>query len=36
VGPVGVLLGIMPWNFRNYRVARSAAQNLLLGNTLVL
>ncbi|MFF0223692.1 NAD-dependent succinate-semialdehyde dehydrogenase [Streptomyces sp. NPDC004629] len=35
-GPVGVLLGIMPWNFPAYQVARFAAPNLAVGNTLVL
>lgn len=34
--PVGVLLGIMPWNFPYYQVARFAAPNLVLGNTIVL
>ncbi|MGW6454433.1 NAD-dependent succinate-semialdehyde dehydrogenase [Streptomyces sp. NPDC055078] len=34
--PVGVLLGIMPWNFPAYQVARFAAPNLALGNTIVL
>jgi succinate-semialdehyde dehydrogenase/glutarate-semialdehyde dehydrogenase len=34
--PVGPLLGIMPWNFPYYQVARWAAPNLLLGNSLVL
>ena len=34
--PLGVLLGVMPWNFPYYQVARWAAPNLLLGNTLVL
>ncbi|MFC0314291.1 NAD-dependent succinate-semialdehyde dehydrogenase [Gordonia phosphorivorans] len=33
---VGPLLGIMPWNFPYYQVARFAAPNLLLGNTIVL
>ena len=34
--PVGVLLGVMPWNFPYYQVARFAAPNLLLGNTIML
>ena len=34
--PIGPLLGIMPWNFPYYQVARFAAPNLLLGNTIVL
>ncbi|MGP9723816.1 NAD-dependent succinate-semialdehyde dehydrogenase [Corynebacterium sp. AOP40-9SA-29] len=34
--PIGPLLGIMPWNFPYYQVARWAAPNLLLGNSLVL
>lgn len=34
--PVGILLGIMPWNFPAYQVARFAAPNLALGNTIVL
>ncbi|MGV2984387.1 aldehyde dehydrogenase family protein [Microbacterium sp. AGC85] len=34
--PVGVILGIMPWNYPYYQVARLAAPNLLLGNTLLI
>lgn len=34
--PIGVLLGIMPWNFPYYQVARFACPNLLVGNTILL
>jgi succinate-semialdehyde dehydrogenase / glutarate-semialdehyde dehydrogenase len=33
---LGVLLGIMPWNFPYYQVARFAGPNLVTGNTVVL
>jgi len=35
-GPIGALLGIMPWNFPYYQVARFAAPNVVLGNTIIL
>ena len=31
-----MLLGIMPWNFPYYQVARFAGPNLVIGNTIVL
>src|SRR6201988_2325348 len=34
--PVGVLIGIMPWNYPYYQVARFAGPNLTLGNTVIL
>jgi succinate-semialdehyde dehydrogenase / glutarate-semialdehyde dehydrogenase len=33
---VGTLLGIMPWNFPYYQVARFAGPNLVIGNTILL
>jgi succinate-semialdehyde dehydrogenase / glutarate-semialdehyde dehydrogenase len=33
---LGVLLGIMPWNFPYYQVARFAGPNLIIGNTIIL
>lgn len=33
---VGALLGIMPWNFPAYQIARFAGPNLVAGNTVIL
>lgn len=33
---MGPLIGIMPWNFPYYQVARFAAPNLIVGNTILL
>ncbi|WKG13065.1 NAD-dependent succinate-semialdehyde dehydrogenase [Nocardia sp. PE-7] len=34
--PIGVLLGVMPWNFPLYQVVRFAGPNLMLGNTVLI
>nr|ELR5032992.1 NAD-dependent succinate-semialdehyde dehydrogenase [Providencia rettgeri]ELR5033756.1 NAD-dependent succinate-semialdehyde dehydrogenase [Providencia rettgeri] len=34
--PIGVLLTVQPWNFPFYQITRTAAANLMAGNTIVL
>lgn len=34
--PIGPLIGVMPWNFPQYQIARFAAPNLVAGNTILL
>ncbi|MFM2230427.1 MAG: hypothetical protein RL607_1685 [Bacteroidota bacterium] len=34
--PIGVLLGVQPWNFPFYQVARFAAPNIMAGNTILV
>ena len=33
---IGSLIGVMPWNFPYYQVARFVAPNLMVGNTIIL
>ncbi|MCD7973229.1 MAG: NAD-dependent succinate-semialdehyde dehydrogenase [Candidatus Azobacteroides sp.] len=34
--PIGVILSVQPWNFPFYQITRSAAPNIMAGNTIVL
>jgi succinate-semialdehyde dehydrogenase / glutarate-semialdehyde dehydrogenase len=34
--PIGVLLGVQPWNFPYYQLARFAAPNLMAGNVVIV
>ena len=34
--PIGILLGVQPWNFPFYQVARFVAPNIMVGNTLLI
>jgi succinate-semialdehyde dehydrogenase/glutarate-semialdehyde dehydrogenase len=34
--PVGVLLGVEPWNYPYYQIARFAAPNLMVGNVVMV
>ncbi|QGU05830.1 NAD-dependent succinate-semialdehyde dehydrogenase [Corynebacterium comes] len=34
--PIGPLVGVMPWNYPFYQVARFAAPNIALGNTMII
>lgn len=34
--PIGVILSVQPWNFPFYQITRSAAPNVMAGNTIVM
>lgn len=34
--PIGPIVGVMPWNYPSYQVARFAAPNIMLGNTVIV
>ncbi len=34
--PIGSIIGVMPWNYPYYQVARFAGPNLMVGNTIIL
>lgn len=34
--PIGVIFGVEPWNFPFYQVARFAAPNIMVGNTILI